>query len=276
MVSKTAWGLELDTATQTSSLDLADNARGEVADLLDLQLSPLGLAAMDALAPQSGQTIVDIGCGAGQTVQQLASRVGPRGHVIGVDIAPRVLEVARSRTAGLSQVQLIQADAAAIALPDKMADGVYSRFGVMALDDPVAAFANFRRITRAGGRLAFVCWRSLEENELDLVPLQAAGLDIPIDKTPFKFERRDYLLDLLQSAGFAQIKIEAFDARVSIGNLDAMMAVLTKVGALGKLLREAPALVPRVEHKVRAALVADASDRDISLKAATWIVTATA
>jgi len=263
-------------AAQTSSLEAADNARGEVADLLDLQLSPLGLAAMDALAPQLGQTIVDIGCGAGQTVQQLASRVGPLGRVIGVDIAPRVLEVARSRTAALGQVQLIQADAAALTLPDEMADGVYSRFGVMAFDDPVAAFANFRRITRHGGRLAFVCWRSLEENELDFVPLQAAGLDVPIDKTPFKFEQRDYLLDVLRSAGFAKIEIEAFDARVSSGNLDAMMAVLTKVGALGKLLRETPALISSVEPKVRAVLIAGAGDRDISLKAATWIVSAAA
>ena len=266
----------LDLAPQTSSLDLADNARAEVADLLDLQLSPLGLAAMDALAPQSGQTIVDIGCGAGQTVQQLASRVGSLGQVIGVDIGPGVLEVARSRTAGLSQVQLIQADAAVLALPDEMADGIYSRFGVMALDDPVAAFANFRRITRAGGRLAFVCWRSLEENELDLVPLQAAGLDIPIDKTPFKFERRDYLLEVLRSAGYANIEIEAFNARVSSGNLDAMMTVLTKVGPLGKLLRETPALLSSVEPRVRAALIDYAGDRDISLKAATWIVSAAA
>src|SRR5262249_46069565 len=147
----TVQGPELAIAAQTSSLELADKARGEVADLLDLQLSPLGLAAMDAFAPQPGQTIVDIGCGAGQTVEQLASKGGARGHGVGGDMAPRVLEVARSRTAGLSQVQLIQADAAAIALPDKMADGVYSRFGVMAFDDPVAAFANFRRITRAGG-----------------------------------------------------------------------------------------------------------------------------
>ena len=276
MDSPTAREFELAMAAQVSLSNLGDHARAEVADLLDLQLSPIGLAAMDALDPQPGQTIVDIGCGAGQTTQQLANRVGSLGRVIGVDIAPRVLDVARSRTATLAQVQLIQADAATLALPDEMADGVYSRFGVMALDDPVAAFANFRRMTRRGGRLAFVCWRSLEENELDLVPLQAAGLDIEIDKTPYKFERRDYLLDLLQSAGFAQIKIEAFDARVSSGNLDAMMAVLTKVGALGKLLREAPALVSRVEPKVRAALVADASDRDIGLKAATWIVTATA
>ena len=144
----------------------------------------------------------------------------------------------------------------------------------MALDDPVAAFANFRRITRVSGRLAFVCWRSLEENELDLVPLQAAGLDIPIDKTPFKFERRDYLLDVLRTAGYAKIEIEAFDAQVSSGNLDAMMTVLTKVGALGKLLREAPALRSSVEPKVRAALLAGSRGRDISLKAATWIVSA--
>ncbi len=121
-----------------------------------------------------------------------------------------------------------------------------------------------------------MCWRSLEENELDLVPLLAAGLDIPIDKTPFEFERRDYLLDVLRSAGFAKIEIEAFDARVSSGNLDAMMAVLTKVGALGKLLRERPALISSVEPKVRAVLIAGAGDRDISLKAATWIASAAA
>jgi len=263
-------------AAPMSSLELADNARAEVADLLDLQLSPLGLAAMDALAPQPGQTIVDIGCGAGQTVQQLASRVGPSGRIIGVDTASRVLDVARSRTAALDQVQLIQADAATLALPDEMADGVYSRFGVMALDDPVAAFANFRRITRRGGRLAFVCWRSLEENELDLIPLQAAGLDSAVDQTPFRFERRDYLLDVLRTAGFAKIEINAFDARVSSGNLDAMMAVLTKVGALGKLLRESPTLISSVEPKVRAVLMSGATNRDISLKAATWIVSAAA
>jgi len=263
-------------AAQLSSQELADRARAEVAELLDRQLSPLGLVAMDVLAPQPGQTIVDVGCGAGQTVQQLASRVGASGCVIGVDIAPCVLGIARSRTYGLGQVHFIQADAADLALPDEMVDGVFSRFGVMTFDDPVAAFSNFRRMIKRGGRLSFVCWRSLEENELDLIPLQAAGLDIAIDKTPIKFERRDFVLDVLRSAGFVQIVIEAFDTRVSSGNLDAMMSVLTKVGALGKILRETPALLSRAEPRVRKALMARASDRHISLKAATWIVSAAA
>src|SRR5262249_36694083 len=171
--SPTAREFELAMAAQVSSSNLGDHARAEVADLLHLQLSPIGLAAMDALDPQPGQTIVDIGCGAGQTTQQLANRVGSLGRVIGVDIAPRVLDVARSRTATLAQVQLIQADAATLALPDEMADGVYSRFGVMALDDPVAAFANFRRMTRRGGRLAFVCWEPLARDILQRVGSRA-------------------------------------------------------------------------------------------------------
>jgi len=52
--------------------------------------------------------------------------------------------------------------------------------------------------------------------------------------------------------------------------------VLTKVGALGKLLRETPALIASVEPKVRKTLKAIAGDGDISLKAATWIVSAAA
>ena len=108
------------------------------------------------------------------------------------------------------------------------------------------------------------------------MPLQAAGLDIPIDPTPFKFERRDYLEEVLRSAGFVGIRIEAFDASVSSGNVEAMMAVLTKAGPLGKILRERPALLSLVEPKLRAGLTSRASDHDIRLKAATWIVSATA
>ena len=170
----------------------------------------------------------------------------------------------------------MHADAATLALPDEMADGVFSRFGAMAIDDPVAAFSNFRRMTKLDGRLSFVCWRSLDVNELDLFPLQAAGLDQPVDKTPFKFEQRDNLVKVLQLAGWLEISIEAFDARVSSGNIDAMTTVLTKVGALGQILRGTPGLRPGAEAKVRAALTARERFADISLTAATWIVTAKA
>lgn len=140
---------------------LHEKAWAEAYELIDLQLSPLGLRAIEALGLGSGDIVIDIGCGAGQTLLQLAERVGTEGQVIGVDAAPLLLEIAKRRTVPLSQVRFIQTDAQFLDLPSESADAVFSRFGVMTFNDPVAAFANFRRILRPSGALAFCCWRSL-------------------------------------------------------------------------------------------------------------------
>jgi SAM-dependent methyltransferase len=263
-------------ATVSTSQDLGDRARAELADLIDLQMSPLGIAAMDALAPAEGQTVLDIGCGAGQTILQLMDRIGPTGRVIGVDLAPRVLAVARARTGHLPQVMLLQEDAASLALPEQSVDGIFSRFGTMFFADPIAAFMNMRRMLRQGGRIGFVCWRSLDENELDFFPLEAAGLTATIDATPFSFEDAETVNRILLSAGFDLIEIRALDANVSCGDAEVTLKVVTRVGALGKMLRETPALLTEAEGRVRAALSLRERNGKVSLGAATWIVTATA
>ena len=220
------------------------------------------------------EVILDIGCGTGQTLGQLALKVGPSGRVIGVDISARLLSVARSRTSEWPCIELIEHDAATLALPDASADGIFSRFGVMAFDDAVRAFSNFNRILKDGGRLSFVCWRALEENDLDNVPLRAAGLEARIDRTPFAFENADFTATVLRSAGFQHIKIEPFDAEVSSGGINEMLEVLTKVGPLGRILREAPELLAEARLRVRAALIARQHGLNVSLAAATWVVTA--
>lgn len=262
-----------DTSSQRTR-DLAAIAWAEVADLLDVQLSPLGLRAIEALAPQIGEAVLDVGCGAGQSVLQLADRVGPGGRVTGVDIAPPLLDVARRRAVGRSQVDFIECDALRLALPERSIDCVFSRFGVMAFRDPVAAFSNFRRMMRPSGRLAFVCWRSLDENELDLFPLQAAGLEGWIDPTPFSFADSGYTRTTLETAGFRQIAIEAHEEMVSSGDLDAMIVVLLSVGPLGKIIRENPNVRAAAESRVRAALAERGNQAAVALNAATWVVTA--
>ena len=231
---------------------------------------------MEALAPGPGEVIVDVGCGAGQTVLQLADRVGPDGRVIGVDIAPLLLDLARRRAGSLTQVSFVESDAQTLGLPDRSVDGFFSRFGVMAFADPVAAFANFHRMMKPSGRLAFVCWRSLAENELDLIPLRDASLEAMIDQAPFSFADPDHVRATLTAAGFDRITTQAHDEAVSSGDLDAMTRVLLKVGPLGRIVRENPDLRKGAEPRVRAALAARGDRARVALKAATWIVTARA
>lgn len=142
--------------------------------------------------------------------------------------------------------------------------------------DPIKAFANMHRMLRRGGRIAFVCWRSLNENELDYFPVEAAGLTAAIDVTPFSFEKAGTVDRVLRSAGFDLIEIRALDAQVSSGDAEAMLKVVTRVGALGTILRETPALLADAERRVRTALSVREREGKVSLRAATWIATATA
>ncbi|WP_244534909.1 methyltransferase domain-containing protein [Methylobacterium sp. UNC300MFChir4.1] len=248
----------------------------EAYPLIDRQLSPLGLEAMAALALSPGATVLDVGCGAGQTLGQLAEIVGASGRIIGIDVAEPLLTVAAQRMRALLNVSVIEADAQTIDLPSESVDAIYLRFGVMGFADPVAAFTNFRRMLRPSGRLAFVCWRALAENELDHLPLTAAGISGVGDDAPFSFADPRVIDEVLGRAGFEGIGVRAHNARVSSGDLDAMTEVLLKVGLLGKIVREHPARRAEVEPRLRAALAKLGDPAQVSLTASVWIVTARA
>ena len=126
--------------------ETAGRTWADLQDRIDRQIRPLGLAAMERLAPASGEQVLDVGCGCGDTSLELARRVGPEGGVLGLDISAPMLEVARSRaeTAGLRNLTFHEADAQTASLPGDR-DAVFSRFGVMFFADPAAAFGTQTR-----------------------------------------------------------------------------------------------------------------------------------
>lgn len=267
---------------QTSD-EVRVGAWAEVRELLELQLAPLGRRGLAALAPHPGESVLDIGCGGGETARDLARAVAPDGKVTGIDLSAAVLAFAQRAAQGDERVRFVQADAQVFAFEPASFDAAFSRFGVMFFADPLAAFINIRRSLRPNGRLAFVCWRALEDNLLDIVPLRAAAAHLPPQPAhdpdapgPFAFANPDRVRGILENAGFGEIDITAHDEQVGSGDLDAMLAVCSRVGALGKILRENPELRAATLPSVRSALAAHDGPDGVRLKAATWVVTARA
>jgi ubiquinone/menaquinone biosynthesis C-methylase UbiE len=246
----------------------------------------------------AGERVLDVGCGFGETSLLLARAVGPRGAVVGVDVVEPFLAVAReeARAARLGNVTFRRADAQIEPFTPEH-DLVFSRFGTMFFQDPVAGLRNLRAALRPGGRLLAIAWRRLDENEWAALPrkIALAHLPPPPEKTaqprpfpppgPFSLSKPDVTRAILKDAGWTAVEIEPIDTEMTVGQTieDALAFQLT-MGPAGELLREAHALDPEltaakrpaIEHDLAKALKAHATPRGVLLHAASWCVTAAA
>ena len=252
---------------------------------LDRQLEGLGLEAMRVLAPQTGQRILDIGCGCGETTLELAAHVGPSGAVVGVDISEPMLAVARRRDppAGVVRPAFRNLDAQTADLGHAAFDGAFSRFGVMFFADPAAAFANIRAALEPGGRLAFVCWRAFQDNPWMREPMAAAAPLLPplppvdpIAPGPFAFADDGRVRAILTDAGFTGVAVDPFDVNIGGSSLEETVNLTLRVGPLGRVLRELPHMADSVVGAVRAAIQPYESEGRVLMPAAAWIVSAKA
>jgi SAM-dependent methyltransferase len=250
---------------------------------LDRQIRALGAEGLKVLAAAPGEKVLDIGCGTGRTSLAIAEAVGASGHVVGVDVSRPMLAVAEAAGARVPQLRFIAGDAQTFPFDEGGFDAVFSRFGVMFFADPVAAFANIRRALKPGGRLVFVCWQPLALNDWMRLPLEAALPLLPplpppdpLAPGPFAFADGERVRGILEAAGFSAIALAPHAQPIGGNSLAETLDLTMKVGPLGAILREAPALAPGVTAAVEAALVPHVRDGGVWLQGAVWIVSARA
>ena len=188
---------------------------------LEDSLTPLRTWLITQLAPQPGDTVLELGAGPGDTGFAAAVLVGDAGRLISSDFSPEMVEVARRRGAelGLENVDYRVIDAERIDLDVASVDGVLCRSAFMLVADPAAALSETRRVLRPGGRLAMSVWGAPERNPWASIGgrilVERGLLPPPEPGAPgvFSMASEERTRALLADAGFTDVRTD----EVSVG-----------------------------------------------------------
>lgn len=176
--------------------------------------NPLALGPLDA-----GETVVDIGCGAGADLCIAGLLVGPSGRAIGFDLTPAMVEKARlnARQAGLKNVTVKKANIEALPLPATSADAVISNGAINLTQNKTAVFREIHRILRPGGHLQFADMMR-RHSGCAAATHDGSWADCVAGTLP-----PESYLELLHAAGFRQIEFVGWTGYRTASNTEGAM-----------------------------------------------------
>jgi ubiquinone/menaquinone biosynthesis C-methylase UbiE len=214
-------------------------------------LEPATERMLDLAQIGPGAQVLDVAAGAGEQTLTAARRVGPGGRVLATDISPGILRYAQRAAdeAGLTHVETLELDGEEHdTLPAESFDAAISRVGLIYFPDQQRALQGLLRCLKPSGRVSVVTYSTPQKNEFFSIPVgiirRRAQLPAPFpgQPGPFSLGADGVLAQVLQSAGFREITVEAIECpvilpsaaecvrfeRESFGALHQMMSGLTE------------------------------------------------
>lgn len=256
---------------------MTDQPANPVAALFDLLSStydttgvaffqPIADRLVHELALQPGERVLDVGCGAGAVTVPAAQAVGAAGSVVGVDIAPGMVQrcAASAAAQGLAQVEVSVGDATAPPVQGPF-DVVASSLVLFFLSDPAAALRSWHALLRPGGRVGVVTFGPQDAwwEELDAVfrpYLPPAMLDARTIGQDGPFESDAGMERLATGAGFAGARTVAWELPVRFASPEHYLEWTMTTGQRGMWMRVPEAELPSVRARLTAMLVEHADD----------------
>ena len=165
-------------------------------------------------ALRSGERVVDIACGTGIVSRLAAERVGAGGRVVGLDINPAMLEVAKSRAGVGAAIEWQQASADAIPFSQASFDVALCQEALQFFPDRVAALSEMHRVLTAGGRLVASVWRDIQNCPGYSALADAMARHVGPEPASFvramgSLDSRDVLEAELAGAGFHEVVVSS-------------------------------------------------------------------
>lgn len=244
-------------------------------------------AVFPSLAAKEGDSVLDVGCGFGDTAIRLARAVGPTGRVVGLDCCEVFMDYGReaAKAEGLENISFMAGDALVETFEPEF-DFVFARFGTMFFSNPVAGLRNMRTALKPGGLMTHIVWRRRDDNpwlgmakDIVLRFLPPPGEDAQTcGPGPFSMADEDMVRMMMKGAGYEDITFERVDAPVLVGrSVDDAIAFQLAIGPAGEVFREAGEEAEEKRDIIQAAMgeaiAAQKMEADgIIMESSSWVI----
>jgi SAM-dependent methyltransferase len=193
-------------------------------ELVPAIFGPWAPRVLALAAPAAGARVLDAACGTGVVARLAAERVGADGRVVGFDLNPGMLAVARSLPVGGAPIGWVQATAGRLPFQDRSFEVVCCQLGVQFFPDRSAALAEMARVLVAGGRLVAMVWRSIDHSPGFAVLAKALDRHIgpaagALMRAPFGLGDEAALRGLVAGAGFQDVRVDRQAGVVRFGSV---------------------------------------------------------
>jgi len=173
---------------------------------------------------ERGSRVLDIAAGDCDQSMAIASRVGPDGYVLAIDVAEKLLEIGAksARDAGFQNIETRVMDGGNLDLPDHSFDSVICRFALMYLPDPVSGLRGMNRVLRHDGRVSLVVYGVNGSPEFSLaVSVVRKYLGLPeVKAAAHSLGEIEVLQQSLEKGGFLGIEIRSLDIPIHMASAE--------------------------------------------------------